>query len=221
MQDRCMRAERRIAVRLDMLAADLGSRGDVPQIDEPRASHAAIQRYAVDGFRVVEEVKRRVHVGAGVHAEIDAADLHGRLADKGDVHRAVAREDGRTGAHRLAEIDDASGDHPISVMLIAGRACEKSCTSILRGRSIIAMRQWSGVTTTALSWRSASCSSASVQCRQIRFAWRAAPSAWRLRTRNRNGSSCWSKSASPWASTRPVAWCSWCTRTAERTADWR
>ena len=120
-----MRAERRIAVRLDMLAADLGSRGDVPQIDEPRASHAAIQRYAVDGFRVVEEVKRRVHVGAGVHAEIDAADLHGRLADKGDVHRAVAREDGRTGAHRLAEIDDASGDHPISVMLIDGASMRK------------------------------------------------------------------------------------------------
>ena len=109
-----MRAERRIAVRLDMLAADLGSRGDVPQIDEPRGSHAAIQRYAVDGFRIVEEVKRRVHVGAGVDAEIDAAQVHGSLLENGDVHRAVAREDWGAGVQRLAEIDDTSGDHPIS-----------------------------------------------------------------------------------------------------------
>src|ERR1017187_8095660 len=93
MQDGCMRAERRRRAPLEMLAADLAAGGNAAQIDKARGSHAAIQRYAVDGFRIVEEVKRRVHVGAGVDAEIDAAQVHGSLLENGDVPRAVARED--------------------------------------------------------------------------------------------------------------------------------
>src|ERR1700691_4929912 len=124
MQDGCVRAERRRATPLDMFAADLAC-GDVPQIDQPRGSHAAIQRYAVDGFRAVEEMKRRVHVGARVHAKIDAAQIHGRLVYDGDAHRTVAWEHGRAGPHRLAEIDDASREHSISAMLNDGASMRK------------------------------------------------------------------------------------------------
>ena len=115
-----MRAERRSATPLDMFAADLPLGLDVPQIpqvNDPRGADAAMQRYLVDGFRALEEVTGRVHVGACVDAKIDAAYIHGQLVDNGDAHRAVAGEDGRAGPHRLAEIDDASGEHSISAML--------------------------------------------------------------------------------------------------------
>jgi hypothetical protein len=118
-----MCAERPGAAPVEMLAANLA--GDVSQIDAPRGSHAAIQRYAVDGFRAVEEVKGRVHVGAGMDAQFDAAQVRGSLVEYGDAHRTVAWEDRCAGAHRLAKIDDAPWAHPIFVILNDGGSMRK------------------------------------------------------------------------------------------------
>src|SRR5580704_2349047 len=75
LENRRMPKKRRSATLLDMLAADL-TRGGVTQIDESRGARTALERYVVDGLGVVEEVKRRVHVRAGVYAKIYAAHIH-------------------------------------------------------------------------------------------------------------------------------------------------
>jgi len=100
-------------------------RGDVAQIDEPRERHAALQGYAIDGIRAVEEVKRRVHVGARVDTEIDAAQVYGSVVQNRDAHRAVARKHRRADAQWVAEVDDAALDHTISVILIDGAIMRK------------------------------------------------------------------------------------------------
>ena len=120
-----VRAERRAESSLDMLAPDLALGAYAAHVDQARWSRAAIKPYAVDGVRIVEEMKRGVHVGACVDAERDAAQVRSLPVENGDPHGAVSREDRRTGADRLAEVDDASGVHAISDMLMDGATMRK------------------------------------------------------------------------------------------------
>jgi len=106
-----------VAIRFQMLAADFTARGDAAQINEARQAHAALERRQVDSFRAVEEVERRIYVGAGVDAEIHAAQVHRGFIQNLDPHRPIAGVDGRVRPYRVAEIDDASGMHPIFVMV--------------------------------------------------------------------------------------------------------
>jgi hypothetical protein len=117
MEDRQARAPERAAEAFEVAAADLAPCGDAAQIDQSRQTHTALQRHAVDSGCVVEEVKWRIHVRPGMHAQLDAAQVHGGLVDNLDADGTVAGKDRRIRANRLAEIDDPLRAHPISPIL--------------------------------------------------------------------------------------------------------
>jgi len=92
--------------------------GEMPRLDETirvdleeeRRADRHLQRDRVDALRALDEVQRRVHVGAGVRAELQARDVRGitalRRGRRADGDAGIAFVDDHPFTNRQRDVDE-------------------------------------------------------------------------------------------------------------------